>query len=123
MITLMRISQYFYNKSISTNKLKKVIYGDLANYFHRKNQIKNGLSCSKNPKFKKGIVFHHTNVIITEETVIEENVHIYGNVTFGIKDDNIFSLTRLIAYLSTKNSFLGLGSPVVLSKEVHSGVQ
>jgi serine O-acetyltransferase len=86
MSTLMRLTQYFYNKSKSKNIFKRVVFGDIANYFHRKNQIKNGLSCSKNPRIKAGVVFHHTNVIITEETVIEENVHIYGNVTFGTKN-------------------------------------
>ena len=84
--TMMRLSQYFYVRSRSQNILKRVIYGDLSNYYLRKNQTKNGLYCSKNPKIKPGIVFHHANIIITEETRIEENVHIYGNVTFGIKN-------------------------------------
>ena len=87
MTTLMRLSQYFYHKSRSKKKLKRIIYGDLSIYFQRKNQIKNCLTCSKNPMIKPGIIFHHNNVIFTEETIIEENVHIYGNVTLGLKNN------------------------------------
>ena len=84
--TWMRLSQYFCIKSQCRSKIKRVMYGNLSQYYRRKNETLNGLSCALNPQIKPGIKFHHRNVIITEETIIEEGVHIYGNVTFGSKN-------------------------------------
>ena len=33
-----------------------------------------------------GVVFHHTGVCITSDTIIEEGVHLYRNITFGAKN-------------------------------------
>ena len=46
----------------------------------------NDFEHSANPKIAKGIIFHHSGVTITSETVIETGVHIYRNVTFGTKN-------------------------------------
>ncbi|MFX0137642.1 MAG: hypothetical protein ACFFDN_28645 [Candidatus Hodarchaeota archaeon] len=81
-----RLSQYYFMKSLSCNRILKIIYQDLSNYYSRKNQIKNGLTSTPQTQIGRGIVFHHTNIIITSDTVIEEGVEVYGNVTFGLKD-------------------------------------
>lgn len=86
MTVWMRLAHYYYCKSLNANKLMKIIYQDLSNYYTRKNQIKNSLTSSPQTEIGKRIVFHHTNVIITTDTLIENDVEIYGNVTFGIKN-------------------------------------
>lgn len=86
MVAFMRLSQFFYLKYLNSKfKVIKVIYMILFNYFQRKNQINNNFEVSPMCKIEKGVVFHHSGVCITTETIIEEGVHIYRNVTFGAK--------------------------------------
>jgi serine acetyltransferase len=82
----MRISQYYYIKSCNTNsRLIKTIYLRLSHYIRQKNVIKNNFEHGANPKIAPGVVFHHTGVCITSNTVIESGVHLYRNTTFGAK--------------------------------------
>ena len=78
MPVLMRISQYYYNKGWLGRLIGSV--------FRRLNEILNNFEHGSNPNIEKGIVFHHNAVCITSDTVIESGVHIYRNVTFGIKN-------------------------------------
>jgi serine O-acetyltransferase len=88
MTTLMRLAQYFYERSRETSHIRWVskFYHILSSYLVRKNQILNKLECAHSPIIGKRVVFHHPNVVITHNTVIESDVHIYGNVTFGEKN-------------------------------------
>lgn len=79
MPVVMRISQYFYNKSNKTGYI-------LSAVFRRFNQVMNNFDHGANPRVEAGCCFHHTGVCITSNTYIESGVHIYRNVTFGGRD-------------------------------------
>lgn len=83
----MRLSQYYFIRSYSTkNRILRIVYSLLSSYIRRKNVIKNNFEHGANPKISPGVVFHHTGVCITSNTVIESGVHIYRNTTFGAKN-------------------------------------
>lgn len=84
--TLMRLSQYFSLRSQSKKMIKRNLYKFISSYLRRKNQILNNFNHGSNPMIGRGVVFHHSGVTITSETVIESGVHVYGNVTFGIRN-------------------------------------
>lgn len=87
MPVLMRLSQYYYLKSINvSNKIRKKAYNMLAYFLRRVNQVNNHFEHGVNPQIAAGVVFHHCGVCISSYTVIESGVHIYRNVTFGAKD-------------------------------------
>jgi len=87
MSVYMRLTQFFYIKSLNSKSfLFKKLYFFLSFYFRRLNIIKNNFEHSLNPKISAGVIFHHTGVCITDKTQIESGVHIYRNVTFGIKN-------------------------------------
>ncbi len=67
----------------------------ISAYLRRKNGIMNDFEHSANPKIAKGIIFHHSGVTITSETVIETGVHIYRNVTFGAKNERHRTLKKM----------------------------
>ena len=87
MPVLMRLSQYFFIKSSKAKStfLKKA-YLLFSSYFSLKNIVRNNFEHGANPKIQKGVVFHHTGVCITSDVVIETDVHIFRNVTFGSKN-------------------------------------
>ena len=78
MPVLMRLSQYFGSKG-KVGKLVAVV-------LLRINQSCNNFEHGSDPKIASGVVFHHTGVCITSDTIIESGVHIYRNVTFGAKN-------------------------------------
>lgn len=87
MPVLMRLTQYYYLKSQKTpNYIKKKWYGLLSHISGRMNEVFNNFEHGVNPQIAAGVVFHHTCVCITSDTVIETGVHIYRNVTFGAKN-------------------------------------
>ena len=86
MPVFMRLAQYFYFKRENTNKVCRIFYILLSNYFQRKNQINNNFEVGFACNIGKGVVFHHPGVCITTKTIIESGVHIYRNVTFGAKN-------------------------------------
>ncbi|MEA2099524.1 MAG: hypothetical protein U9P72_05265 [Campylobacterota bacterium] len=86
MPVFMRLAQYFYAKREKSNTIGKIFYTILSNYYGRKNQTLNNFEVSKATCYiMGGVVFHHTGVCITSDTILEEGVHIYRNVTFGAK--------------------------------------
>jgi serine O-acetyltransferase len=78
MPVVMRLSQYFYRKG----KIGKFF----SAFLRRFNQAVNNFEHGVNPLIHRGVVFHHTGVCITSDTIIESGVHIYRNVTFGKKN-------------------------------------
>lgn len=86
MTTLMRLSQYYYVKSAAKGSILHRFYGLFASYLRRKNIIWNDFEHGVNPRIAPGIVLHHTGVCITSKTIIETEVHLYRNVTFGEKN-------------------------------------
>lgn len=87
MPVLMRLSQYYYLKSINaSNRIRKKIYNMLAYFLRRINQVCNHFEHGVNPHVAAGIVFRHSGVCISSDTVIESGVHIYRNVTLGAKN-------------------------------------
>ena len=64
----------------------KILYSALSARISRNNQIKNNFEYGANPKIAAPVVFHHTGVCITSGTVIEPGVHLYRNITFGVKN-------------------------------------
>lgn len=58
----------------------------LSLVLRRANEVLNSFEHGANPHIAAGVVFHHTGVCITSDTMIEGDVHIYRNVTFGRKD-------------------------------------
>lgn len=82
----MRLSQYFWLQGQNTaNSITKRLYSYISAYLRQKNQIFNNFEHGANPKIAAGVVFHHTGVCITSDTIIESGVHIYRNTTFGGK--------------------------------------
>lgn len=86
MTTLMRVSAYYHVKSQAGPGLLRKLYGLLASYLRRKNLIWNDFEHGVHPNIAPGIVLHHTGVCITSKTIIETEVHLYRNVTFGEKN-------------------------------------
>lgn len=86
MTTLMRLSQYYYVKSAAKGSILHRFYGLFASYLRRKNITWNDFEHGVNPRIAPGIVLHHTGVCITSKTIIETEVHLYRNVTFGEKN-------------------------------------
>lgn len=83
----MRLSQHFWLQGQNTtNPITKRLYLYIAAYLRRKNQTTNNFEHGANPKIAAGVVFHHTGVCITTDTIIESGVHIYRNTTFGTKN-------------------------------------
>lgn len=78
MPVLMRISQYCYRRGWFGRLLGSI--------FRRFNEILNNFEHGSSPNIEKGVMFHHNSVCITSDTIIESGVHIYRNVTFGIKN-------------------------------------
>jgi len=78
MPVFMRLCQYFNHNGGRFNLL-------LSSIFARMNQVNNNFEHGANPKVAAGVVFHHTGVCITSDTLIDKGVHIYRNVTFGSK--------------------------------------
>jgi len=110
----MRIAQINRIKYDNThNKLLKLIYLFLFRYFCRKNQVKNNFEHGSNPLIEPGVVFHHSGVTITGRTVIERGVHIYRNVTFGIKDGGAPHIKEL-AKICTNAVVIG---PIVVGRK------
>ncbi|MGP1359858.1 serine O-acetyltransferase [Campylobacter sp.] len=84
----MRLAQFFYLKRTSSKNLfTRNIFALLHSYFTRKNQINNSFEVSPSCKIERGVVFHHSGVTITSDTVIESGVHIFKNVLFGLKNN------------------------------------
>lgn len=89
MSALMRLSQYYYLKSINVkNRIRKKAYNMIAFFLRRANQVSNHFEHGANPHIAAGVVFHHLGVCIASGTVIESGVHIYRNVTFGTKNNS-----------------------------------
>ena len=79
MVVLMRLSQYNVAKGGKFRSLMSTI-------LCRCNQVFNQFTHAPSPYVAPGVIFHHSGVTITTGTIIEEGVHIYGNVTFGSKN-------------------------------------
>ncbi len=87
MPVLMRLSQFYYLTSQKEfTKIGQKVRGLLSVMLRRANVIVNQFEHGANPQIAAGVVFHHTGVCITSDTMIESGVHIYRNVTLGIKD-------------------------------------
>lgn len=90
MPVLMRLSQYYYLRSQKTSiKIKIYVYWFLSSVLRRANEVYNNFDHGADPCIAAGVVFHHTGVCITGDTVIESGVHIYRNVTFGGKNGGV----------------------------------
>lgn len=87
MTTLMRLSQYCYVKSQGKTSIPNKLYGLLSLYLRRKNEVWNNFEHGVNPDIARGIVFHHTGVCITSTATVESGVHLYRNVTLGVRNN------------------------------------
>lgn len=106
MSTLMRLCQFFFKKSQKTNHIYKKFYRILASIFMRINQSFNNFEHGINPKIAAGVVFHHSGVCVTSDTVIESGVHVYRNVTFGAKNGRAHYI-RKYAKIGSHSILLG----------------
>ncbi len=120
MPVLMRLCQYFHNRG----KFGKLISIVLM----RRNQSHNNFEHGCNPKIAAGVIFHHTGVCITSDTVIEKGVQIYRNVTFGSKDGqapHIMENAKIASHAVVLGVVVGEGSIVapgaVVVKDVPAG--
>ncbi len=120
MPVLMRLCQYFHTKS----KVGHLI----ANVLMRRNQSHNNFEHGLNPKIAAGVVFHHTGVCITSDTVIEKGVQMYRNVTFGSKNGkapHIMANAKIASHSIVLGVVVGEGAIVapgaVVVKDVPAG--
>jgi serine acetyltransferase len=108
MPVLMRLTQYCFLRGMTRR----------AELFRTLNQILFNFEHGIDPHVDKGVVFHHTNVCITSQTIIESGVHIYRGVLFGMKNGGA-PVIRRDAKIASHASVVG---PVTVGEHAIVGV-
>jgi len=118
MVVYLRLTEYFYQKS----KFKgSKYYLLIAEFFKRKNEVKNCFEHGYQHKIANGTLFHHTGLTLNDDVVIEENVQIFKNVTLALVEGKtcvigtgsiIFSHVIILGKRIGKNCVIGAGSVV-----------
>ena len=128
MSVLMRMTQFFHIKSTLPGMLGRFYrFGSFVS--SRINRIANQFEHGINPRIEAGVVFHHCNVCITSDAIVESNAHIYRSVTLGFKggkaprvekNAKIASHAIIIGGVTIgKNAIVGAGA--VVTKDVPAG--
>jgi len=128
MSVLMRMTQFFHIKSTLPGMFGR--FYRLGSFLSsRINQIANQFDHGINPRIEAGVVFHHPNVCITSDAIVESNVHIYRSVTLGFKggraprikkNAKIASHAIIIGGVTIgENAIVGAGA--VVTKDVPAG--
>lgn len=78
----LRLAQYFARKGDVSKSLKW-----FSVIFTRRNQVLNGCEIPTSAHIGAGVVFHHSGVVITAESIVEPGVHFYHNVLLGLKNN------------------------------------
>ena len=86
MTVTMRLSQWFDVRSRTHRGVIRRLSWKISAWLRQRNLTLFSFEHGAYPMIEAGIIFHHTGVCITSDTVIESGVHIYRNVTFGIKN-------------------------------------
>lgn len=86
MPVLLRLTQYFYRRGIRVGGWRDKFWGFLSLISRRLNEVVNHFEHESDPCVAAGVVFHHTGVCMTGGTVLEAGVHVYRNVTFGMRN-------------------------------------
>ena len=85
---IFRLSQYTNNRrKKSCLVLTKKIYSFLIGLLIRVNLSFNNMELSPETLIGKRVVFHHSNVTITTNATIGDDVHFYKNVLIGTKNE------------------------------------
>ena len=128
MSVLMRMTQFFHIKSTLPGMLGR--FYRLGSFVSsRINRIANQFEHGINPRIEAGVVFHHCNVCITSEAIVESNAHIYRSVTLGFKggkaprvkkNAKIASHAIIIGGVTIGESAI-VGAGAVVTKDVPAG--
>ena len=128
MPVLMRMTQFFHIKSTLPGMLGRFYrFGSFVS--SRINRIANQFEHGINPRIEAGVVFHHCNVCITSDAIVESNAHLYRSVTLGSKggkaprikkNASICSHAIIIGGVTIgENAIVGAGA--VVTKDVPAG--
>jgi len=93
----------------------------MADFFKRKNEVKNNFEHGYQHNIAYGTLFHHTGITLNDNVVIDDNVQIFKNVTLAIVEGKtceigngsvIFSHVIILGKKIGKNCVIGAGSVV-----------
>ncbi len=89
MTVTMRLCQWFHRMSRTRGGGIRWLAGKISAWLRQRNVTRYSFEHGAYPLIEPGIVFHHTGVCITSNTVIESGVHVYRNVSFGQKNGHV----------------------------------
>ena len=125
MTVYLRLTEYFYDRY---EKGKGFYFKIIADYFKRKNEVKNQFEHGYKHQIAPGTLFHHTGVTLNTNIIIENNVQVFKNVTFALvkgkvceigEGSIVFSHVIILGKKIGKNCVIGAGS--VVTKDIPDG--